>query len=334
MCLGNLSLSLYDLFKVTKETETLDSAIESSENAIQETEIGDTQLPERLNVNGYLYAARFELSNEDSDMTKAVNQTQATIDASPVDNPQRAKYHNNLGGYYIKRSLAREAEDKGPSGRSRKDMQALYQAYKRLLYMPNATPLERVLAGYSASSIAFNDGDLKGAQNMMQKAIEMLPKISLLALDRSDQEHALGGMSGLSSYATSIALAAGSDASQALQLQEAGREVITGLTISARNDIRDLEGQAPDIAAEYKNCRDSLSSRTQVASLIERSTSSTGPQVMDRYELNKRLDALEDKIRREVPGFTNFQRPPSTEDLKRLAIKGPVVSFNVSQLKQ
>ncbi|CVK91910.1 uncharacterized protein FMAN_06977 [Fusarium mangiferae] len=333
MYLGNLSLSLYDLFKVTKETETLYSAIESSENAIQETEIGDTQLPERLNVNGCLYAARFELSNEDSDMTKAINQTQAAVDASPADNPQCAKYHNNLGGYYMKRSLAREAEDKGSSGRSREDMQASYQAYKHLLYMSGATPLERVLAGYSASSIAFNDGDLKGAQDMVQKAVEMLPKISPLALDRSDQEHALGGISGLSSYATSIALAAGSDASQALQLQEAGRGVITGLTISARNDISDLEAQAPDIAAEYKSCRDSLSSQTQVASLIKRSASSTGPQAIDRYELNKRLDALEERIRREVPGFTNFQRPPSTEDLKKLALKGPVVSFNVSHIR-
>ncbi|KAI1009831.1 hypothetical protein LB504_003019 [Fusarium proliferatum] len=333
MYLGNLSLSLYDLFKVTKETGTLDSAIESSENAIQETEIGDTQLPERLNVNGCLYAAMFDLSNEDSDMTKAINQTQAAIDASPADNPQCAKYHNNLGGYYMKRSLAREAEDKGSSGRSREDMQASYQAYKHLLYMPGATPLERVLAGYSASSIAFNDGDLKGAQDMVQKAVEMLPKISPLALDRSDQEHALGGISGLSSYATSIALAAGSDASQALQLQEAGRGVITGLTISARNDISDLEAEAPEIATEYKTCRDLLSTGDPVPHLISDSATPTASHGLDKHELNKRLDALEDKIRREVPGFANFQRPLSTDELKRLATKGPVVSFNVSHIR-
>ncbi|KAL7768474.1 hypothetical protein ACKLNR_002775 [Fusarium oxysporum f. sp. zingiberi] len=305
----------------------------SLENAIQETNIGNTQLPERLNVNGSLYAARFELSNEDSDMTKAISQTQAAIDASPTDNPQCANYYNNLGGYLMRRSLAREAKDKETSQRSKEDMEASHEAYKHLLHMSGATPLQRVLAGYSASSIAFNHGDLKGAQEMMQKAIEMLPKISPLALDRSDQEYALSGISGLSSYATSIALEAGCDAPHVLQLQEAGRGIIASLTISARNDISDLEAQAPEIAAEYKKCRDLLSSQAPVSSLISERVNSRGPHGMDRYELNKTLDKLEDKIRREVPGFANFQQPPSTEDLKKLANKGPVVSFNVSHIR-
>ncbi|KAH7164994.1 CHAT domain-containing protein [Fusarium sp. MPI-SDFR-AT-0072] len=330
---SNLSLSLYDLFQVTKESETLDSSIESSENAIQETNIGNTQLPERLNVNGCLYAARYELSNEDSDVTKAISQTQAAIDASPADSPQCASYYNNLGGYLMRRSLAREAKDKGTSQRSKEDMQASHQAYKHLLHMSGATPLERVLAGYSASSIAFNHGDLKGAQEMMQKAIEMLRKISPLALDRSDQEYALSGISGLSSYATSIALEAGCDASHVLQLQEAGRGIIASLTISARNDISDLEAQAPEIAAEYKKCRNLLSSQAPVSSLISERANSTGPHGMNRYELNKRLDTLEDKIRREVPGFANFQQSPSADALKKMANKGPVVSFNVSHIR-
>ncbi|EXK38550.1 hypothetical protein FOMG_06123 [Fusarium oxysporum f. sp. melonis 26406] len=330
---SNLSLSLYDLFEVTKESEKLDSSIESGENAIEETNIGNTQLPERLNVNGSLYAARFELSNEDSDITKAISQTQAAIDASPADNPQCANYYNNLGGYLMRRSLARESKDKETSQRSKEDMEASHEAYKHLLHMSGATPLLRVLAGYSASSIAFNHGDLKGAQEMMHKAIEMLPKISPLALDRSDQEYALSGISGLSSYATSVALEAGCDASHVLQLQEAGRGIIASLTISARNDISDLEAQAPEIAAEYKKCRDLLSSQAPVSSLISERANSRGPHGMDRYELNKTLDKLEDKIRREVPGFANFQQPPSTEDLKKLANKGPIVSFNVSHIR-
>ncbi|KAL5623726.1 hypothetical protein FOBRF1_002976 [Fusarium oxysporum] len=330
---SNLSLSLYDLFEVTKESETLDSSIESSENAIEETNIGNTQLPERLNVNGSLYAARFELSNEDSDMTKAISQTQAAIDASPADNPQCANYYNNLGGYLMRRSLARESKDKETSRRSKEDMEASHEAYKHLLHMSGATPLQRVLAGYSDSSIAFNHGDLKGAEEMMHEAIEMLPKISPLALDRLDQEYALSGISGLSSYATSIALEAGCDAPHVLQLQEAGRGIIASLAISARNDISDLEAKAPEIAAEYKKCRDLLTSQPPVLSFISERANSTGPHGMDTYELNKTLDKLEDKIRREVPGFANFQQPLSTEDLKKLANKGPVVSFNVSHIR-
>ncbi|KAF5582076.1 tetratricopeptide-like helical [Fusarium pseudocircinatum] len=329
---SNFSLSLFDLFTLNKERETLGNSIESSEKAIQETKLGDTQLPERLNTSGCLYAARFELTNQDSDMDRAISQTQAAIDATPPDNPQCAQYYNNLGGYFMRRSIARELEHAGSSERSKEDMKESLQAYKHLLYMAGATPLERVGAGYSASSIAYNDKDLEGALEIIQKTIEMLPKISPLALDRSDQEYALTGISGLSSYATSIVLEAGSDASRALQLQEAGRGVIAGLAISARNDISDLEAHAPDIAAEYKECRDLLSSQAPMP-LIRNSGNPAHGHGMDRYELNKRLDALEDKIRREVPGFANFQQPLSTDDLRKLASKGTVVSFNVSHIR-
>ncbi|KAF5694951.1 hypothetical protein FDENT_764 [Fusarium denticulatum] len=326
---SNLSLSLFDLFRLTKDRETLGNAIESSEKAIRETKLGDTQLPERSNTSGCLYAARFELTNQHSDMDRAISQTQAAIDVTPPDNPQCAKYYNNLGGYFMRRSLARELEN---TRSSKEDMKASLQAYKHLLYMTVATPLERVGAGYSASSIAYNDKDLEDAQEIIQKTIEMLPKISPLALDRSDQEHALSGISGLSSYATSIVLEASSDTSRALQLQEAGRGVIAGLAISARNDISDLEAHAPEIAAEYKNCRDLISSQTPMPS-IRSSGNFTHGHGMDRYELNERLDALENKIRREVPGFANFQQPLSTDDLRKWAIKGTVVSFNVSHIR-
>ncbi|KAF5542004.1 tetratricopeptide-like helical [Fusarium mexicanum] len=326
---SNLSLTLFDLFKLTKDGETLESSIESSEKAIRETKSGDTQLPERLNTSGCLYSARFEITNQNPDMDKAISRTQAAIDATPPDNPQCAKYYNNLGGYFMRRSLARELDH---TVSSEEDMKASLQAYRHLLYMAGATPLERVGAGYSASSIAYNNKDLEAAQEIIQKTIEMLPKISPLALDRSDQEHALSGISGLSSYATSIALEASSDASRALQLQEAGRGVIAGLAISARNDISDLEAHAPEIATEYKTCRDLLSSQVPASSMRSSGHSSNGHGA-NRYELNTRLDALEDRIRREVPGFANFQQPLSTGDLRKLASKGTVVSFNVSYIR-
>ncbi|RBA21183.1 hypothetical protein FPRO05_07497 [Fusarium proliferatum] len=38
-------------------------------------------------------------------------------------------------------------------------------------------------------------------------------------------------------------------------------------------------------------------------------------------------------IRQEDPCFANFQQPLSTNELKRLANKGPIVSFNVSHIR-
>ncbi|KAF5563750.1 TPR Domain containing protein [Fusarium phyllophilum] len=330
---SNLSLSLFDLFKLTKEPETLDRSIEASELAVKETDPGNTQLANRLSLSGNCYGARFELTNMSSDLDKAISQTQAAIDATPPDNPECGTYYNNLGWQSMKQSFAREAEDGGSSQRSKEDKQVAHQAYKHLLYMAGANPLERVVGGYSASSIALNNGDLEGALEMVEKTIKMLPKISPLALDRSDQEYALSGISGFSSVAASIVLEATSDASRALRLQEASRGVIAGLTISARNDISDLEAHAPEIAAEYRRCRDLFSAGSSVPHLLSDSASPTASLGIDRHELNKKLDALEDMIRREVPGFANFQQPLSSDDLKRLANKGPIVSFNVSHIR-
>ncbi|KAF5718704.1 tetratricopeptide-like helical [Fusarium mundagurra] len=329
----NLSLCLHDLFRVTKGRETLDSSIDASESSIRETNPGSTDLPERLNQNGILYAARFEITNKRSDMDQAIIQTQTAINTSPPDSAECAKYYSNLGRHLMISSLARQTKNKEPCQRSKEDMKASLQAYTHVLHMAGANPLWRVRSGYSAASIAFNMGDLKAAQQMMEKVVELLPKISPLALDRSDQEYALSGISGISSYATSIALEADSGASEALRIQEAGRGVIAGLTISARNDISDLEASAPDIAAEYKKCRDFLITATRLPFQISGIATSTAAYGIDRYELNKRLDALEAKIRREIPGFVNFQRPLSTDDLRKLATKGPVISFNVSHIR-
>ncbi|KAF5653964.1 tetratricopeptide-like helical [Fusarium sp. NRRL 25303] len=333
---SNLSLSLFYLFKVAKEpekAETLNRSIEASERAIQETVPGDTQLANRLSLSGVCYGARFELTQVCADLDKAISQTQAAIDATPPDNPQCGTYYNNLGWQSMERSFQRDVEDGETSQGSGEDRQTALQAYKRLLYMAGANPLDRVVGGYSASSIAFNNGDLEVALEMVEKAVKMLPKISPLALDRSDQEYALSGISGLSAYATSIVLEATSDASRALRLQEASRGVIAGLTIAARNDIGDLEAQAPDIAAEYRRCRDLLSKSPPAPHLISDCTSPTASHGLDKRELNKKLDALEEKIRREVPGFANFQLPLSINELKALANKGPVVSFNVSHIR-
>ncbi|KAF5627036.1 TPR Domain containing protein [Fusarium sp. NRRL 52700] len=330
---SNLSLCLYDLFEVTKEHEILERSIEASENAIRNTNVGSAHLPDRLNNNGVLYAARFELTNMSSDMDRAISQTQAAIDASAPHNLQSAMYYNNLGRHLMRGSLARQSKNKERCKRSEEDMTASLQAYKQVLYMVGANPLWRARAGYSAASIAFNTGDLEGAEKLVEKAVDLLPKISPLALDRSDQEYALSDISGLSCYATSIALEAGSGASKALRIQESGRGVIAGLIISARNDISDLEASAPEIAAEYKECRDLLTTATTLPFPASGIANHTVAHGVDRYELNKRLDALEDRIRREVPGFANFQRPLSTDELRKLADKGPVISFNVSNVR-
>ncbi|KAF5253658.1 hypothetical protein FANTH_1348 [Fusarium anthophilum] len=84
---------------------------------------------------------------------------------------------------------------------------------------------------------------------------------------------------------------------------------------------------------EYRKCRDLLTAATVPPFAISGIATSVIAHSTDRFELNKQLDALEDKIRREVPGFANFQRPLSTDDLKNLANKGPIISFNVSYIR-
>ncbi|KAL1613530.1 hypothetical protein SLS54_010538 [Diplodia seriata] len=135
----------------------------------------------------------------------------------------------------------------------------------------------------------------------------------------------LSGLSNLSTYGAVASLNSGNEPEEALTLLEMGRGIISGFFIGNRADLSDLHSINPEISSQYEEIRDQL---TQMAI----SQSYRGDVVRHRQELTERLTSLEGQIR-ELPGLSRFQLPASGDDLKELALKGPLVNFNVTSFR-
>jgi hypothetical protein len=96
----------------------------------------------------------------------------------------------------------------------------------------------------------------------------------------------------LSSIAAAVALNAGQDAYEALELLELGRGVIAGLFLEMRIDISTLKQQYPILAEEFKTLRNELDLPTRRASLSTPSgdTPSLGPHTKRRREAEQRFN--------------------------------------------
>jgi hypothetical protein len=162
-------------------------------------------------------------------------------------------------------------------------------------------------------------------------------------LQRSDQQHALGGFAGIAADAAALALAHPQGtrqqrATRALRLLEAGRAVLLSQALDVRSDLTDLQQQHPDLAARYVELRDRLDQSAD-ASLFAGMTTEGRPfesreerVVPDRHQLARDFARALATIRN-VDGFASFGLPPTTEELLAEARQGPVVVFNISQYR-
>ncbi|EGE00902.1 hypothetical protein TESG_08196 [Trichophyton tonsurans CBS 112818] len=111
---------------------------------------------------------------------------------------------------------------------------------------------------------------------------------------------------GLASAAAATALSAGKTPYQALRLLELGRDVIAGLLMEMRRDIR-----YPHLADKFTN-------------LLSKES-----RVKRRHEASQSFEKLIDKIRAQ-PKFHNFLLPPTADEMMEAANPGPIIVINVS----
>lgn len=86
-------------------------------------------------------------------------------------------------------------------------------------------------------------------------------------MQNTDKQHILQKFAGLAPDAASAYLNARKEASQALQLLEVGRGIISGLLLDMRTDLSSLREAHPDWADRFETLRDRLHSAGDVDSL-------------------------------------------------------------------
>lgn len=202
--------------------------------------------------------------------------------------------------------------------------------------LPAVSPTGKVRSLRYLAALSMGEGMWGIAFEHLAAAIELYPRISPRAFTAEAQQRAIRDLYGVAQIAASCALSAGWHCSKALEVLEAGRGVMAGWLINARNDISLLEDHDPDLAARYNFLRDLISKEDRTTAALTFATIDSirsGDKREQWRDYLYELDEIEETVRTKFPGMQNFQRSLSVEDMKKLAKDTPIIEINSSSFR-
>ncbi|KAK6540781.1 hypothetical protein TWF694_008171 [Orbilia ellipsospora] len=197
--------------------------------------------------------------------------------------------------------------------------------------------LENAVAAGTELSRAVHVEKLSGAlawerpYHFLKAAVEILAKLNPRSISSEDMQTGLSRNPGLARNAAAVALNAERTAREAFELLELGRGVISGLLLDLRTDLSELQNSHPDLAAEFISVRQQLDGTGDLDN-AEVSSTKLLNESSKRLHLDKRFDEIIDKIR-SLPGFEDFLRSSSLDEIKNISDRDPIVIINVSYLR-
>lgn len=365
--LSIFAIVLFSRFRRTGSTEDLNSAVTAIQNAI---ELTPTYCPARLqclSILGVALRRRFRQGRSMSDLDAAVGMLHEAVTQTPRDDANRAFYLNNYGiavgnrseetgslddlnstvaafeeavnmtstdhqdlaGYLC--NLGDALKQRFEQLSSLEDFDASTKAYEKAVYLSQSPPTVRIQSARRGAKLIWSQ-DVKRASQLLTEAVQLLPLTSPRAINRNDHQFTLSQFDDLASDAAALAVRAGEEPSKAVLLLELGRGVIASLHLETRSDIKLLKQQHPELATKFECLRDELDTANPDR-LEDSSSDSQRSRLLKtarRYDASKEFDATITAIRM-LDGFKDFLLLPSTEELKQIAILGPIVILNASR---
>ena len=313
--LYNSGKSLLTRFTRNNDLQDLDCAIESYTLAISLAPPEHPNVAMYLNSLGNALQSRYTQVGSIEDLDRAIQFKQQAVSSTPSGHPEAAVRLDDLGNAFLYRfKLSSDLND----------LNAAVAAWEEAFHNVAAAPSVRIRAAESASRL-LQSSDPYRANPLLRGAVELLPLLSPRNLQESDREHNISQFAGIASRAVSISLECGDPPSYALQLLELGRGVLASLQLETRSDISALYQISPELAQRFHDIREGLDS-TSESTLEEPAKRS-----LDRHHLSEFYSLL-DQIR-QLPGFERFLLSPSISDMSLLARHGPIVVFNVSEIR-
>jgi tetratricopeptide (TPR) repeat protein len=331
--LNNLGLALRGRFLRTRSMEDLDRAIAIIEQAVELTPNGHPDLAAHLNNLGIALHSRFERTESKEDLNRAIVINEQAVELTPDGHPDLAGRLDSMGN-----ALQSRFERTG----SKDDLDRAIATKEQAFASDTAPPSIRLKAASSCSNLLINQRNYNRAKSILEAAIQLLPTVSPRQLKHSDQQFNISQFANITSRAVSLRLANADDLYKSLQLLELGRGILANLQLEVRSDISILEVSHPELANQFQELRDRIdfSSGISESSVIEdhfdisNSTSilNFSKSVAGRRALLKEFDDLLQYIR-SIQGFESFLKGPSKSELHSLAEEGPIVVFNVSDVR-
>jgi hypothetical protein len=358
---GNLAEALRHSFGVHRDPAVLDRAVALARSAaaVDRRHL----LFARFQANlALLLHTRYRVTSDPAELIQARRSILAALAGTPSGHPNEAermstyvsvlheiyRQHETASNLNAFRAAARRAEkvvpQEHPSHTGVLHLRALAdfhqarttgnraaQATSRLWFRQGVDAVtlpvaERVGVARSWAAAALLHGDLAEAGWAFARAVELLPLTAARHLQPLDRQREIAQFSSLVSDAAACALAA-DDARLALTLLEQGRGVLIGQAVESWQELDRLEQIRPDLARTFRRLR-----LQPVPDDENDSLASSFADAEQRRQAAEEWDALLVAVRRE-PGFDDFLRAPSLDQLLTAGREGPVVIVNVSELR-
>jgi hypothetical protein len=186
----------------------------------------------------------------------------------------------------------------------------------------------RVFAARRAAGLAIRGERWDDALAAYTTAVELLPLIAWGGLERADQQRYLKDFAGVAGEAAAAALSAGRPET-AVELLEQGRAVLWTRVLQTRGDpaYGSLDNLTQDLAAELAEVRAGMAAPD--ADLFSGGLPAEIATAHARMVHAQREQELLARVR-EQPGYENFLRRKSFDELRAAATDGPVVLVNLT----
>ena len=312
--LSNLAVALRTRFEEAGNAEDLERSARVAREAVATCPPGSPALAGHLSNLGASLRADFARTQRLEAADEAADVLRRSALALPADHPDQAVLLSNLGGVLYERHSV--TEDDGSLAQA-------VAAFRRAAAIPTARTRIRVAASAARGQLAAEADDPHGALEGLSLAVELLGRLAPRELSLEDRQQELSRHASVACDAAACALWLGS-AARALELLEQGRGLLLSQAMDTRGEIGELYRVDPELARSFDELRYSLDPPEGTASSL------------DQWDTRRRLAAefteTVDTIR-SIPGFTEFLRPPSAAQLRELAVHGPIVVVNVSELR-
>jgi tetratricopeptide (TPR) repeat protein len=165
----------------------LEEAIDLGEQAVAVCLAGHPDEARCLTNLGWSYTARFERRHQHADLDRAVSLCQRAVSTVPDDHHNRAGYLYNLVDAYRVRFAV-----EGTISRS-----LLLELVRQITEASASSPVQQARAADALGSLAYAAHEYTTAVRLFDFAVALLPSVPPREAGWTDQEHRLGGHSGL-----------------------------------------------------------------------------------------------------------------------------------------
>ncbi|KAH6999270.1 CHAT domain-containing protein [Ilyonectria destructans] len=319
---GGLAKRLLHQYRQSKDLKDLKEAETTMNEAISMVRKGHLDESNRLFDFAKIKDAQWQADGNIDHLNSAIDLLRLLKDRQHHSDHTRTMILGQLAVNLIERAAAKDE-----LAAECEDVKEFKQMMTEAVSCSSAPAQLRAFLALRSIRLAYHPTLLDWKDELAGVGLELLPFACSRDLSRADQQHAIQLTSGLAADGCAISIQK-KDFGQALQRVEYGRGLIMGHLIDREDDLAKLKSRDLALAQEYENLRQ----RAFQTVPTTRNESWEGI-LRERRAANSDLKAMEDRIRREIPDFEQFQKPPSITELQKCASEGPIVIVNITDIR-